>query len=56
MKLKAKKEVQITVGLKPEVNARLTAQADANGRAAKREAEKLIERGLGIKPKKASAA
>ncbi|MBR6734201.1 MAG: hypothetical protein IKL96_07360 [Kiritimatiellae bacterium] len=41
-----KNEVNITVGLKPEVNEALAAQAEANGRAAKREAEKLIERGL----------
>ena len=48
------KEVNITVGLKPEVNAALAAQAEENGRAAKREAEKLIERGLGIGEKKSS--
>ena len=44
-----KDEINITVGLKPEVKEALDAQADENGRAAKREAEKLIERGLGFK-------
>ena len=43
-----KNEISITVGLKPEVNAALAAKASENGRAAKREAEKLIERGLGF--------
>ena len=43
-----RKEINITVGLKPEVKERLDEQAGANGRAAKREAEKLIERGLGF--------
>lgn len=43
-----KKEVNITVGLRPEVKDALSAQAEANGRADKREAEKLIEQGLGL--------
>ena len=43
-----KKEINITVGLKPEVKDALSAQAEANGRADKREAEKLIEQGLGF--------
>lgn len=47
-----RKEVNITVGLKPEVNEALAVQAEKNGRAAKREAEKLIERGLGVRPAK----
>jgi len=50
-----KKEINITVGLKPEVNAALAAQAEKNGRAAKREAEKLIESGLGLDKTRRSA-
>ncbi len=44
-----KKEINITVGLKPKVKEMLSAQAARNGRADKREAEVLIERALGLR-------
>ena len=40
------KEVKILVDLKPSVKRALEKQAEENGRAMKREAEKLIEEGI----------
>ena len=43
-----RREINITVSLRPEVKSALGKRAERNGRADKREAEKLIEQALGF--------